>query len=257
MNYLIPSTIENLQKSLKELSGMIAVAHEIEDPAMAERVIAKLEARKALESSRYAEIENEDGTVLVKHPAIGFITIDEDVCENPVRLFGSRVKSMSSLRVRIYHADALVGVEGNVSYVNRTTLLDVEMSQAAFANVIASPGRGHYAATIREYDGKAIQFEGDVGSERNKVMVDHAVNVTEGLQKWVTNIMGAFEASASKPGAMTNKDRAELSQTANTLQGWTESNPAFYAGQLAELADQTTTDMKLEIMALSKIKGNK
>ncbi|MDU8350744.1 hypothetical protein RYA05_02430 [Pseudomonas syringae pv. actinidiae] len=254
MKHLIPSTTERLDIAVKEFDGMIALAHTIPDKEMAERVVSKLEARKSREQARYGEIENADGSVLVKHPAIGFITIDEDVCETAVRLFGSRVKSMSSLRVRVHHADALIGVDGNVTYVNRTVLLDVEMSQAAFASVISNPGRGQYAATIREHRGVAVEYQGDVGSERNRVMVEHAVGSTEGLNSWVNKLMGAFEESSKKPGPMSGAARQELSKDASTLESWTKSNPAFYASQLAELADQTTTDMKLEVMALRKIK---
>lgn len=254
MKHLIPSTTERLDIAVKELDGMIALAHTIPDKEMAERVVGKLEARKSREQARYGEIENADGSLLVKHPAIGFITIDEDVCETAVRLFGSRVKSMSSLRIRVYHADALIGADGNVTYVNRSVLIDVEMSQAAFASVISNPGRGHYPATVREHRGVAVQYEGDVGSERNRVMVEHAVGVTEGLNDWANQLMESFKQSSAKPGAMSNATRSQITKDANTLEQWTKSNPAFYASQLAELADQTTTDMKLEVMALRKIK---
>lgn len=254
MKFLTPETTAQMKRSLNMLSGYIDVAASLPNAEMSKAIITKLEDRKENIKSQYAEIENEDGSTLVKHPAIGFITIEEKLCEEPVRLFASKVKSLSTSRVRVFRCDALVSQQGNVDYVNRVLLLDVEMSQMEFANLLANPGRGVYAATIRQNAETEIEFKGDLNTLRSKMMYDAAQEMTDGLSQWVDELVNAADKAKEKGGVMSKSARMEASKTAHVLGEWTESNPAYYAQRLAEFTDKTTTDIKLEVMSANKIK---
>jgi hypothetical protein len=255
--HLTPAHTIKMRQAVAEMSGIIAVAQTIKDPVLSASIVSKTQYAIDELKARYAEIENEDGTVLVKHPAIGYVTVDEALCEEPVRLFASKVQSLSTNRIRLYGADALVGVDGNVTYVNRKLIIDVEMTQMAFASLLANPGRGEYAATIRELNGVPVSYDGDLNSKRGKLMFNESLNSTEGMAQWAVKLVEQAQEAANKGGTLSKGARAEMDKNAEVLSSWTESNPAFYAQLLADFTASTTTDMKMEIMSATKFMGKK
>ncbi len=254
MKFLMPENMTRLHKELKKIDGYLAVAESMPETAMREGILDKLAASRQALIEQYGEFELDDGSTLVKHPGIGYITLEESLCSEPVRLFESKVKSLSTNRIRVYRCDALIGLNGNVRYVNRTLLIDVEMSQAAFAQLIVNPGFGRYPATIRHNGHEAVEFEGDISDLRAKILYDTAQRMTNGLSQWVDELTQAFDACKDKGGAMSQQSRRDVSRTANVLESWTNSNPGFYAKRLAEFSDSTTVDIKLEIMMAHKLK---
>lgn len=244
----------NLRKSVNELRGMQAFALSMPDQAIAQSIHQKLELKIRAMVEQYGEEHREDGSVLVRHPGIGFITVNHQVCDEPVRLFASKVKSLSTNFVVVYRADALVNTNGNIEYVNRQEIVRMEMSQAAYAELVANPGRGHYAATIRSKFGEPVEYEGDLNWIRAKLVFDEALSVTEGLEKWANDLLQGLDNAIAKGGMMSKRDREAMIHDARILKDWTEGNPAFYAKRLAEFSDSTTQDIKLEVMS---VVGNK
>ncbi|MEG0869651.1 MAG: hypothetical protein RSG77_21800 [Hafnia sp.] len=253
--YLMPEHCRNMHNAVNEMLGVIAVAKSIQDAALSESIITKIQLQIDELHGLYGEIHNDDGTVLVKHPAIGFVTVEERLCEEPVRLFASKVKSLSTNRVCLYRADALVDLVGNVSYVNRKLLVDVEMTQMAYAALLANPGRGHYAATIRKLGDVAVTYDGDLNGIRGKLMFEESQNVTEGMAKWAQSLVSVAQQAADKGGLMSKAARAKMDQDASVLSSWTASNPEHYATVLADFTSSTSTDMKMEVLSAAKIKG--
>lgn len=253
--YIKPEHTRHLRSSLLEIDGTIALAKKIDNAALSDSIVRKMEAKKASMLSAYGEFPQEDGSLIVKHPSIGYITIDSEVCDEPRRLFAARVKSLSSNMIRIYRADAQAHANGNVSYINRSLLLEMEMSQIAFSQLLANPGRSHYPGTIRNKDGVTVDQVSDMNEIRMQLMFNDAQSMTKGLDKWANELLSGIESAIEKGGVMPKRDRAEMAKNADVLSGWTEGNPAFYAKRLAEFSDETTTDIKLEVMFLAQIKG--
>jgi len=241
----------NLRKSVNELRGMQAFALSMPDQAIAQSIHQKLEAKIRAMVEQYGEDHYEDGSVLVRHPGIGFITVNHVVLDEPVRLFASKVKSLSTNLVVVYRADALVKPNGVIEYINRQEIVRVEMSHTAYSELMANPGRGHYPATIRSLFGDAVEYEGDLNWIRAKLVYDEALSVTEGLEKWANGLLKGVDDAIAKGGVMSKRDREALVKNADTLRRWTESNPAFYAKRLAEFSDTTTQDIKLEVMSVA------
>ena len=257
LKYLTPDTTVRMRQSLAEMQGALEVAKSIPDPTIAASVVAKIEKSIADLKSRYGEVHNPDGSVLVKHPAIGFITVEEAMVDEPVRLFASRVKALSTNRVKLYNADALVHADGHVTYENRVLLIDVEMSQMAFALLIANPGSGEYAATIRNLNGTEVSYDGDLNNIRGKLMFEETQGHTEGIAQWAKKIVAGAREAAEKGGSMSKGARDQMDHDAKVLETWGLSNPAYYAKRLAEFAASTTNDMKMEVIAANKIMGKK
>ena len=249
--YLKWQHTRHLRNSVKELRGMQDFAKTMPDQAMAQSIVDKLESKIQLMIDQYGEEHHEDGSVLVRHPGIGFITVNHVVLDEPVRLFASKVKSLSTNMVVVYRADALVKPSGVIEYINRQEIVRVEMSHSAYSELMANPGRGHYPATIRSLFGDAVEYEGDLNWIRAKLVYDEALSVTEGLEKWANGLLKGVDDAIAKGGVMSKRDREALVKDAETLRRWTESNPAFYAKRLAEFSDTTTQDIKLEVMSVA------
>lgn len=252
--YLKWEHTRHLRNSVKELRGMQKFAMSMPDQAMAQSIFDKIDFKINAMIAEYGEEHRDDGTVLVRHPGIGFITVNHVLCDEPVRLFASKVKSLSTNLVVVNRADALVQVNGTIEYINRQEIVRMEMSQSAYSELIANPGRGHYPATIRSIFGEPVSYEGDLNWIRAKLVYDEALSVTEGLEKWANDLLKGVDEAIEKGGAMSKRDREALVKDADVLKQWTESNPAFYAKRLAEFSDVTTQDIKLEVMSVAASK---
>lgn len=256
-NYLTSETLVRNMTTEREISGLISLSERIVNPDLRDSIIAKIEAYGQKQEARYAEVINPDGSTLVKHPGIGFVTINESVLDEPIRLFASRVNSMSSLRVCVYQADALVDVDGSVSYVNRVLLSDMEMTQAAFNGLISSGNGNCFPGTIRNLQGIPVSFDGDINSIRTKIIMNDTLKMTEGLNQWVMEIVEKTNAAAQAGGTLSQKSRSDISKVTNNLISWTDANPGYYAKRLGEFTEQTTADIKLEVHSLTKNMENK
>jgi hypothetical protein len=255
--YLTPDTLERLRAALSEYAALTSIAEKIQDESIRISVMDKIEAAKLANLDRYAEIKNPDGTVLVKHPAIGFVTIDEVEQKEPIRLFASRVKSMSTMRICVHQADALVDVMGNISYINRDLIMEVEMTQAAFAGVVSVSNGENFPMTIRNFDGAPIEFEGDMNSVRNQLIMSDTQAMTTRLDGRVKDLLGKVMEHAAGGKALSAKARDEINMSARVVRSWTEENPAYYAKRLGEFTAQTTADIKMEVEAMAQMKGMK
>jgi hypothetical protein len=253
--YLKPEHTTHLRDSLSKIDGTILLAKKIDDGEMSASIISKLKAKKASILSAYGEYPQADGSLIVKHPAIGYITIESEVCDEPRRLFASRVKSLSSNMIRIYGADAQAQANGSVSYINRRLLLEMEMSQIAFSQLLANPGRNHYPGTIRSKNSETVIQVPDMNEIRMSLMFNEAQRMTSRLDEWADELLSGIVSAIEKGGVMSKRDRTDMAKNAQILSVWTEKNPAFYAERLAEFSDETTTDIKLEVMFLAQIKG--
>lgn len=255
--YLTPQTTQHLRQAVFEMNGMIDFAKNIADKSVSESIIEKIEKQIIQLESRYAEIHNGDGSVLVKHPGIGFITMEEKICEEPTRLFAAKTKSLSSVMVTLYGADAHVAADGNVTYINRKVLLQVEMTPMAYASLLASPGRGCFPATIRQNHGEPVFFDSDLNEVRGKLMFEKTQNATEEIGKWAIKLVEAAQAAKEKGGIMSKGARESIVKEAKVMKDWGNSNPGYYAKLLADFTAETTTDMKMEITNATKIMERK
>lgn len=257
MTYLIPSTFTKYRALVKEANGLLAVAKTIPDEVIRESVMDKINASSKAYRDQYAEYSNSDGSIVVKHPGIGFITVDEEVLEEPERLFASRVKSMSIMRICLYQADALVDGNGSVSYINKRIILEVEMTQAAFSGLVAHGSGERFPSTIRNKNGDAVIFEGDISSIRNQMIMSDTLDMTKRLDERVKKLLDTVKTHAESGKAMSAKARDAVAFDAGIVKDWTDSNPGYYAKRLGQYTAETTADIKMEVDALFKIQGVK
>lgn len=252
--YLKQTNTFEASNAIRKFKAYLRIAQSMGNKVMAEKISLKIQALLDKFESRFNETALEGGQILVKHPGIGFITVQEKLCDEPVRLFASKAKSLSLNTICVYQADALVLANGNIEYINRVKLLEVDMSQIEFSRLISNPGRGRFPATIREINGVQAEYEGDLNGFRSQRKLEQTLELTEGMNQWITALKGDLEAVKSKSGAMSRKAKDQLIKNADVLQTWALRNPAYAAKTLAEFTDESASEVKMEIIAAVRIK---
>ncbi|MEG0868859.1 MAG: hypothetical protein RSD49_06765 [Hafnia sp.] len=255
MKFIKPEHMTLLLQRCAYLDGMIMLAGRTSDRAR-HVVIKKLNAAKAELQAQYGEFEQEDGSVLVKHPAFALIYIDEALLDEPIALFFAKTKALSSIKLSVYTADARVLPNGNVVYERRVKLIEAELTQESFACLISITGSDRFPATYRHFNGQDYSYPGDATSQVSRMLMDSANRVPDGFEKWGQDILQLAQARALKGGVLPNSARDELLNTGETLDSWMGSNPCFYAKELAKHMSLIANNVRMEVFAASKLKGN-
>jgi hypothetical protein len=257
MKFLKPEHMLLLNQSCADIDGMIRLTERIHDPEQRENIVRKLADAKDTLAAQYGEFEQEDGSLLVKHPAFCLIYIDEDLLDEPVKLFFAKTKALSSIKISVYRADARVLPNGNVTYERREQLAGVELTQEVFSKWITISGSDRFPATIRNFAGQNLSYPGDASEQSSRMLMDAAYKVPDGFEKWGQDILNIVSARAAKGGAMSKSARDEIRNTSSTLESWMASNPNFYARELAKHVTQVANNIEMEVVAASKLKGEK
>ncbi|MDU8350425.1 hypothetical protein RYA05_00790 [Pseudomonas syringae pv. actinidiae] len=255
MKYLKPEHTVHLRKGVAQLEAFKEIAGRIENDSVRDSLLAKADAHIARMVSEYDEDVRADGTILVKHPSIGYLRVEEKRCDQPVRMFSGRIKSLSSVMLTLYRADALVLGDGNVDYINRTVFLQAEMSQAAFAGLMANPGRGKYPMRIHNLGGEIFEAVNDLESKVSEAKMNKAMAVTDGIGSWADKIVAMAKEKAEKGGVLSAKGRQDVSHLGEIMHSWASSDPEYHASTLAEHTSSVANEIKLEVMAAVKLKG--
>lgn len=256
MKYLKAEHTVHLRKGVAQLEAFKEIAERVENASVRESLISKADAQIARMLVEYDEVDQPDGTTLVRHPSIGYLRVEEKLCSEPKRMFSGRIKSLSSVMLTLYRADAHVLGDGSVDYINRTVFLQAEMSQAAFAGLMANPGRGKYPMRIHNLGGKVFEAVDDLESKVSEAKMSKAMAVTDGIGDWADKIVALAKEKAIKGGALSAKGREEVSHLGEIMHSWAASDPAHHASTLAEHTSSVASEIKLEVMAAVKLKGN-
>lgn len=254
MTFLKPEHMVMLERGVAQLEATKRIALRIEDESIRASVIQKADAQISRMKSEYSEVTLADGTVLVKHPGIGYITVSESLTDAPVRLFGSTVKSLSTVLVTLYRADAHVLQNGNVEYINRAVVIEAEMTQAAFAGLMSNPGRGKFPMTIRKLHGNEVTSVPDIYTRASEIMMERAMNVTDGISEWADKIVALANEKAAKGGVLGGKGREEVKHLSEIMGSWAASNPSHHATLISEHTSQLANEVKLEVISAANLK---
>lgn len=244
-----------LRSNLSEIDGAIAIATNIDDKELSSSIINKLSISKMRLLSEYGEFLCDDGSIIVRHPAIGYIEISTKVNESPRKLFAARVNSPTSNTVKIFKADAKISKNGTVSYVNKVNILDMEMSQPAFSLFLSSRGGTPSPGTIISKDGVSAELVPDVNNFRAANMIKEVHGAVVGFENLADNLHSFFSEIQEKGSKMSAKSTQEIISSAGTIGTWVEKNPSFYVSRLSEFAGKTTSDIKIEARFLAEILG--
>lgn len=118
------------------------------DEAVRLGILSKIDRRIAELKASVFERREANGSIRVRHPAIGVLCIDHETLKEPTQLFASHIKSLVAFTITISRADAIIGVDGLIDYEPYEEIARFKMTASAFSELITSPGRGHHPATF-------------------------------------------------------------------------------------------------------------
>lgn len=255
--YLTFGSLRQLNSSLNELDALDTFIDEITDADQQERIRHQIALQRHDLLGQYSEVEQEDGSVLIKHPAIGVISIEDTLCDKSTRLFYAMVNSLSIKRIRVYKADALVSPNETITYINRRLHLEVKMTQSAYIKMMANSGRETQPATLTQIGDQAIEYEGDMSSMASQMLYENSMSVIDRVSTWQQALEDKTDAALTKRGPLSKASREAMLRDVRILGSWTEQNPVFQASLLAEHAEKRSAEAKMELSLSSHFKGEK
>lgn len=255
--YLTMQSLSDLNYRLNALDALEAIVDDIADFDQQERIRGEVDVSRKSLLAQYSEVEQDDGSVLVKHPAIGVISIEDVLCDKSTKLFYSMVNSLSVKRIKVYKADALISPDETITYINRTLQLEVQMTQSAYIKMMATYGRGIQPATLTKMGDQVIEYEGDLSSMTSQLLLENALTVIDRVSALQESLEEKAASAMAKRGQLTKSAREAMLHNARILGQWTEKNPAFQASLLAEHAEKRSTEAKMELSLSPHFNGEK
>ncbi|WP_078598643.1 hypothetical protein [Evansella clarkii] len=188
------------------------------------------------------------------HESYGMLSISRLSGHDTV-LFGSSIPHRNTIRLSIHPGVVERSLNHDHYYAERKPYIEVEMSQAQFAEAITSMNMGSgVPVTLRELNGKLMekpsftskrmQFEQEF-KERMENLESHLARLTEKAEDILRN-----KKSVNKT------DRHTILNELNALKRELASNMPFIASSYNEQMDKTTQEAKAELEAFTINKLN-
>ncbi|MDT8925450.1 hypothetical protein RBE51_21945 [Pseudomonas taiwanensis] len=221
------------------------------DEAVRQGILEKIDVRIAELKAAVFERTEADGTIRVRHPAIGVMCIDHETLTEPTQLFASHIKSLVAFTITISRADAIIGVDGLIDYEPYEEIVRFKMSESAFQSMMTSPGRGHHPATFEFAKHYRIDpYLPDALASSKTLLAQSLEHCLEGTQEWLDILAGLITEAAEKPAKPTTKAVATMQKYTSMLEGSVVSGPAFALARLAEFAELVKAHSQQEVEAL-------
>ena len=160
-------------------------------------------------------------------------------------LFGSSIRHSHTICLTISHAEITRNLSND--WIHGTEeIIEVEMSENQFAQLVASAGVGEgVPVTLRHIEGKRMPNPPEVKKVQQfrKEFETHA-------QKIFKNLSGLMEqAAVLKTRAVTAAERKEIANTLDVIRAEIESNLPFVLEQFQDQMEKSQTEARAEIEA--------
>lgn len=256
MAYTKPQNTVHLRDRLASLDIFAQLANESDgNDALRDSILAKIKKRREAEKARYSETDLPNGSVRIRHPGIGVVTVAHDVLAEPVQMFGNKTKSLTAYTLTVSRADAIVTPEGLLSYEPYEVVAGFKLSELSYNQMVANPGSGAFPVEIQKIQGLNIEptiESAFVGEARGLAMgVEKAVDK---MSLDLADMIKVFEDFHAKGGKLTQKVIAEVvrSEIPST---WNYSDYLSYQiSRVAEFSQGVATCQRIEIEALIGLK---
>ncbi len=182
------------------------------------------------------------------HESYGLISFSRRTIHPPQPMFGSQIRTGNPIGMTV--KNAVVEHDGDRQwFFSQGTILEIEMTPAQFADAITSLNIGEgVPCTIRyirhEGQKKPPPYEGKIETHHKgmKEQIGKTMDKAKNYQVKAEKIL-------NKKGALTIKERKELTGYMISMMQEVCENLPFIAGQLAKVMDETKSQAKAEIEA--------
>lgn len=213
-------------------------------------ILAKIDARlEKLKASVFERVEP-NGDTRVRHPAIGVMALRHELLDTPTQLFASAVKSLVDYTVTVHRADAVISQDGLIRYEPYEQLVELKMTEAAFNQLITSPGGEAQPATLLQAVGFAVEpLVPDVLSATQTLMAKSLEDCLDDTEQSVDKLVDSLRQLASKGTKPTQKMRADLVREISLLSAAVITGPSYELSNLGEFAEQVKAQSRMEMEA--------
>lgn len=180
------------------------------------------------------------------HPAFGMIAFSRISSSDTVQLFGSEVKSSSTIRMRVCQGSELWTLSEKHFFADSTPLIEVEMTASQFAEAITTLNSGNGApCTIRHFNREQIPDFKDEDTLHEliqkdlKADVENVVSLTDKLISDLNSVLAETQLSKAK--------KELLVKTVERLRMQVKDNMPFVLTQYQRALAKVTTAAKAEI----------
>lgn len=177
--------------------------------------------------------------------------IDHEPLKEPTQLFASHIKSLVAFTITISRADGIIGVDGLITYEPYEELARFKMSEAAYNQLITSPGRETQPATFEFAKHYRIDPYLPDAPANSKTLLSRSVeNCLDGTQEWLGILTGIITETAEKSAKPPVKAITAMQRYTSMLEGSVVSGPAYGLAKLAEFAELVKVHSQQEVEAL-------
>ena len=252
MNYIKPDNLIFHNDALDTLKVLREHAMACEgDASLREGIIIKIDARIAQMKASVFEREEANGDMRIRHPSIGVMCVNHERLEQPTQLFAAHIKSLVAFTITISRADAIIGKDGLVRYEPYEVITKLMMSEAAYAELITSPGSGRLPGTFEVAKHYRVDpYLPDAMANQRTLLARSVEGCLEGTQEWTSILTNLIDAVAQKPSKPSVKAADEIRKYTSMVEGSVVASPSYGLRQLAEFAEVVKAHSQQEIEAL-------
>ncbi len=185
-------------------------------------------------------------TERVKHPSFANIYIGRTYCSGQKNLFGSSIKHSETITLKISPAYMARDLNYDRYYADNTPYIEVEMSQAQFAQAITSLNMGAgVPVTLTRLNGEYIEpcpFV-DKREQFNNEFRDDMQRVS----KEIDEVTAEVEKLVEEKRTFSKADREKILKALSNVKHQISSNYPYMYSMFNEQMDKTVSEAKAEI----------
>jgi hypothetical protein len=256
MNYIKPNNTLFLGDREKSLDILVDLANASQgDDRLRASILAKIDKYRSADRAQYAETVLPDGSVRLRHPAIGVVSVDHQILPKPTVLFGTPSKSLTAYTLTVSRAEATITKDGLITYAPYEVVGQFKMSELSFNNMVANPGGGDSPVVIEKL--KGFHIEPTIPSAFTAQARHLAKNIevaTQDMADRLKQLTARFTELGEKGGKMSQKTIDDLKRSGIPSASSLTSTLSFQISKVAEFSQEVMTSQRVEIESLISLR---
>lgn len=259
MRYIKDYNMQCLTDRLYSLDALAEIASVSNgSDVIRESILAKIEKRRQIEKSYYSETELPDGSVRIRHPAIGVVELDHSAFPEPTQLFGNPCKSLVAYTFTISRADAILAPDGLVRYEPYELVGKFVASERSFNMMLCGAGRLEMPVNVEYVIGYKVEESiPSVMVNQGRTIASWLPGQVHAMGASINRIVGNLEAAKEKGGKLGKKDFELLVSSATSFAPSFIRNTSYRVSCVAEYAQEVNTARRMELEALICLRKKK
>lgn len=181
-----------------------------------------------------------------KHPSFANLYIGRSYCSGKRALYGSSIKHSDIITLKISPSYIGRSLHNDHYYVDTQSYIEIEMSQAQFAQAITSLNMGDgIPVTLRRLNGQYIE-ECPFEDKRTQFDTEFSTDMNTTVQKFDNDIK-EIESILAQKRSLTKVDKEKILAAVHNVQRILGSDMPFLFSQFNKQMEKTVTEAKAEV----------